>query len=178
MSSLSLSASVAWLRTTLAVPVSVATLPIGSSEEAGCAEEAVGAAAGRGEDGVAERAGGGELGGKGWFCARSSDPIAPATGATPCSIAGSAAWALAGPVARRPASKASAAIGFRCQVASDPPLRDLVDEKSMPACNPHFAKTSFACCHRVGNKGLRGALRRWLAECAMNVKPRGSWRHV
>jgi hypothetical protein len=63
MSSLSLSAIESVLRIAVAVPVSVATLPIGSSVAAGVAEAAAGARAGGGGGGGAGGGGGGGGGG-------------------------------------------------------------------------------------------------------------------
>ena len=78
MSSFSFSGSVFWLRMTLAVPVSVATLPIGSSEAAGWAEEG----------GCAEGAdGAGEGAGVGCACDRRT-VVVPAGKMAPLSVVG------------------------------------------------------------------------------------------
>jgi hypothetical protein len=67
------------LRVTVALPVRVATLPIGSSLAAGWAEDAAGELAGAGGEagaGVAGRAGAGAGAGSGWVCICASRVVA------------------------------------------------------------------------------------------------------
>src|ERR1700733_7471627 len=120
-----------WLRVTLAVPVSVATLPIGSSDAAGWVEAAAG------EAGAGEGAGGGE----GCACA-SRVGAAVALNVTDeaalLSTASASAAAIAGVTGAktsniRPRNRRITDEGVsRAMSAFDPRSRGVINEKNMP----------------------------------------------
>src|SRR5579863_321883 len=161
MSSLSLSGNVFWLRTTLAAPVSVATLPIGSANAAGSAA-VVGAAAGAGGAGA----------GVGGGCACASRTTAVAVLAS--SIVSATAYARAGFASTRLANTAIIQDDVRRAVpALDPPSRGVVLESCMSAFGPlqrsHFCRSRLARQESLetdlGCSRLRSEERRVGKEC-------------